>query len=24
VLKSSEKPEGMVIPIPEFEVFLCG
>jgi hypothetical protein len=24
VLKSSEKPEGMVIPIPELEVFLCG
>jgi hypothetical protein len=24
VLMSSEKPEGMVIPIPELEVFLCG
>lgn len=24
VLKSNEKPEGMVIPIPELEVFLCG
>jgi hypothetical protein len=24
VLMNSEKPEGMVIPIPELEVFLCG
>lgn len=24
VLMSSEKPEGIVIPIPELEVFLCG